>query len=68
LDTLSTFVLRPSKPPRPTTMMSILKMIDYTHRSHNVYRRGTPIPLFGKRSLMRTSGSGSSSMRIGMSL
>jgi hypothetical protein len=38
LDTLSTFVLRPSKPPRPTTMMSILKMIDYTHRSHNVYK------------------------------
>jgi hypothetical protein len=31
-------------------------------------RRGTPIPLFGKSNLMRTSGFGSSSMRIGMSL
>jgi hypothetical protein len=30
-------------------------------------RRGTPIPLSGKRSLMRTSTFGSSSMQIGMS-
>jgi hypothetical protein len=38
LDTLSTFVLRPLKPPRPTTMMGILKMVDYTRESHNVYK------------------------------
>jgi hypothetical protein len=30
-------------------------------------RRGTPIPLSGKRSLMRTSAFGSSSIQIGMS-
>jgi hypothetical protein len=38
LDTLSTFVLRSSKPPRPATMMGILKMVDYTRGSHNVYK------------------------------
>jgi hypothetical protein len=38
LDTLSTFVLRPSRPPHPATMMGILRMVDYTHGSHNVYK------------------------------
>jgi hypothetical protein len=38
LDTLSTFVLRPSRPPGPATQMGILKMVDYTRGSHNVYK------------------------------
>jgi hypothetical protein len=38
LDTLSSFVLRPSRPPRPAGMMGILKMVDYTRGSHNVYK------------------------------
>jgi hypothetical protein len=38
LDTLSSFILRPSVPPRPTTQMGILKMVDYTRGSHNVYK------------------------------
>jgi hypothetical protein len=39
LDTLSTFVLRPSRPPRPATMIGILKMVDYIRGSHNVYKK-----------------------------
>jgi hypothetical protein len=38
LDTLSTFVLSPSRPPRPATTMGILKKVDYTGGSHNVYK------------------------------
>jgi hypothetical protein len=38
LDSLSTFVLRPSRPPRPTTQMGILKKVDYTRGSHNMYK------------------------------
>jgi hypothetical protein len=38
LDSLSTFILRPSLPPRPATQMGILKMVDYTRGSHNVYK------------------------------
>jgi hypothetical protein len=38
LDTLSSFILRPSVPPRPATQMGILKMLDYTRGSHNVYK------------------------------
>jgi hypothetical protein len=38
LDSPSTFVLRPSLPPRPTTQMGILKMVDYMRGSHNVYK------------------------------
>jgi hypothetical protein len=38
LDTLSSFILRPSIPPRPATQMGIVKMVDYTSGSHNVYK------------------------------
>jgi hypothetical protein len=38
LDSLSTFVLRPSLHPLPATQMGILKMVDYTRGSHNVYK------------------------------
>jgi hypothetical protein len=38
LDSLSTFILRPSLPPRPATQMGILKMVDYTRGSHIVYK------------------------------
>jgi hypothetical protein len=38
LDTLSTFVLRPSKPPRLATTRGILKKVDYTRGSYNVYK------------------------------
>jgi hypothetical protein len=67
LETLSSFILWPSIPPRPATQMGIVRMVDYTRGSHNVYKEGTPTPLFGKRSLTRTSAFGSSSMPIGMS-
>jgi hypothetical protein len=38
LDSLADFVLRPSKPPRLSTQMGILKMVDYKSRTHNVYK------------------------------
>jgi hypothetical protein len=38
LETLSSFILRPSIPPRPTTQMGIVRMVDYTRGSHNVYK------------------------------
>jgi hypothetical protein len=38
LDSLSTFVLRPSLPPCSATQMGILKMVDYTKGSHNMYK------------------------------
>jgi hypothetical protein len=38
LDSLSTFVLRPSLPPRLATQMGIVRMVDYTRGSHNVYK------------------------------
>jgi hypothetical protein len=38
LETLSSFILRPSKPPRPATQMGIVRMVDYTRGSHNVYK------------------------------
>jgi hypothetical protein len=38
LDTLSSFILRPSIPPRPATQMGSVKMVDYTRGSHNVYK------------------------------
>jgi hypothetical protein len=39
LDSLSTFVLRPSRPPHPATQMGILKKVDYTRGSHNMYKK-----------------------------
>jgi hypothetical protein len=48
LDTLSTFVLRPSKPPRLAIMMGILKMVDYTRGSHNVYKERYTDPALAK--------------------
>jgi hypothetical protein len=38
MDTPSTFVLRPSQPPRSATTMGIVRMVDYTRGSHNVYK------------------------------
>jgi hypothetical protein len=38
LETLSSFILRPSRPPRPATQMGIVRMVDYTRGSHNVYK------------------------------
>jgi hypothetical protein len=38
LDSLADFVLRPCKPPRLSTQMGILKMVDYKSRTHNVYK------------------------------
>jgi hypothetical protein len=67
LETLSSFILRPSIPPRPATQMGVVRMVDYTRGSHNVYKERYSDPLFGKRSLTRTSTFGSSSMPIGMS-
>jgi hypothetical protein len=67
LETLSSFILRPSRPPRPATQMGIVRMVDYTRGPTMSTRRGTPTPLFGKRSLIPTSVFGSSSMPIGMS-
>jgi hypothetical protein len=35
---LAQFVLRPSLPPRPTTQLGILKMVDYKSGTHDVYK------------------------------
>jgi hypothetical protein len=49
LDSLLTFVLRPSLPPRPATQMGILMMLDYARGSHNVYKeRYTNLALWKK--------------------
>jgi hypothetical protein len=53
LDSLADFMLRPSVPPRLATTMGIMKMVDYKSGTHDV-RKGTPIPLNGKKSLMQT--------------
>jgi hypothetical protein len=67
LETLSSFILRPSIPPRPATQMGIVRMVDYTRGHTTCTRKGIPTPLFSKRSLTRTSAFGLSSMPIGMS-
>jgi hypothetical protein len=51
LETLSSFILRPSKPPRPATQMGIVRMVDYTRGRTMSTRKGNPAQLFGKRSL-----------------
>jgi hypothetical protein len=49
LDTLSSFILRPSIPPRPATQMGIVKMVDYTRGSHNVYKERYSDPALWKK-------------------
>jgi hypothetical protein len=67
LDTLSTFILRPSVPPRPATQMGILKMVYYTRGSHNVYKERYNDPTMWQKEFDANIRFGSSLMWIGMS-
>jgi hypothetical protein len=59
-------VLRPSKPPRLSTQMGILKMVDYKSRTHNVYKERYSDPAQWQKEFDADIRFGSSSTLIGM--
>jgi hypothetical protein len=68
LETLSSFILRPSIPPRLATQMGIVKMVDYTRGSHKVYKERYSDPALWQKEFGADIRFCSSSMPIGMSL
>jgi hypothetical protein len=67
LDTLSSFILWPSIAPRPATQMGIVKMVDYTRGSHNVYKERYTDPALWQKEFDADIRFGLSLMRIGTS-